>query len=210
MTAIRLQAKNKDRVNVELDGAFAFGLSKILAVGLRIGQVLSAEQVADLQVQDEVEVGYRRAVKWVAGRPRSEAELKRYLGRKDVSEASVEAIIERLRQTGLADDMAFARAWVENRMAFRPRGASALRAELRGKGLSRRAIEAAVSELDEDDAVLRAAEKAARRYQNLEWELFQKRMRGYLARRGFHTYQIRTVIPRVWREVAGRESEDRE
>lgn len=210
MTAIRLQSRNKDRVNVELDGEFAFGLAKILAVGLKVGQYLGPDQVAELQGEDEVEEGYRRAVRLIARRPRSEQELKRYLRGRDVSEAAQEGVIDRLRQAGLADDHAFARAWVENRMAFRPRGALALRAELRSKGVSREAIDSALSELDEDEAVYRAAQKAARRYQGLDWESFHKRMRGYLARRGFGTYQIRTVISRVWREVAGRESEDRE
>ncbi len=210
MTAIRLQSKNKDRANVELDGEFAFGLAKILAVGLKVGQYLGPERVEELRAQDEVEQGYRRAAKLIARRPRSERELRHYMRRRDVSEAAQEGILDRLRQAGLADDQAFARAWVENRMAFRPRGAAALRAELRSKGIPGQAIENALSELDEDEAAFRAALKAARRYRSLDWELFHKRMRGYLARRGFHTHQIRTVIPRVWREVAGRESEDRE
>jgi regulatory protein len=210
VTAIRLQSRNKDRVNVELDGEFAFGLAKILAVGLKVGQHLGPERVAELQAEDEVEEGYRRAAKLIARRPRSVQELRHYLRRKDVSETGQEGVLERLRETGLADDQAFAKAWVENRTAFRPRGAAGLRAELRKKGVSRQAIESALSGLDEDEAVYRAAQKAARRYQGLAWQLFQKRMRGYLARRGFNTYQIRTVIPRVWREVAGRESEDRE
>jgi regulatory protein len=210
VTAIRLQAKNKDRVNVELDGKFAFGLAKILAVGLKVGQPLGPDDIANLLAQDEVEVGYRKAAKLIARRPRSEKELRRYLRGKDVSEEAREGIIQRLRRMGLADDQAFAQAWVENRMAFRPRGAVALRAELKSKGLSREVIDTALSELDEDEAAYRAAQKASRRYQNLDWESFRKRTRGYLARRGFHSDQIRTVIPRVWREVAGSESEDRE
>jgi regulatory protein len=210
VTAIRLQTKNKDRVNVELDGAFGFGLAKILAVGLKVGQYLDAKSIAELQAEDEVEEGYRRAARLVARRPHSEQELRRYLQRKDISDAGQESVLERLRRVGLADDQAFAQAWVENRMAFRPRGAAALRAELRSKGISQPAIESALSELDEDEAAYQAAQKAARRYQGLDWELFHKRMRGYLARRGFHSYQIRTVVERVWREVTERESEDRE
>ncbi len=197
-------------MNVELDGEFAFGLAKILAVGLKLGQRLGPERIAELQAEDEVESSYRWATRWVARRLRSEQELRRFLRRKDISEAAQEGVIERLRLAGLADDRAFAQAWVENRIAFRPRGAAALRAELRGKGVSRQVIEQALSDLDEDEAVYRAAQKAAHRYQGLDWELFHKRMRGYLSRRGFHNHQIRTVIPRVWREVAGRESEDRE
>jgi regulatory protein len=210
VTAIRLQSKNRNRVNVDLDGTFAFGLAKILAVGLKVGQILGPQEIADLQAKDEIEEGYRRAAKWVSRRPRSERELRRYLAGKDVSAAAQDKVIDRLRQAGLADDQAFARAWVENRSAFRPRSAFALRDELRGKGIPRQAIDDALADLDEDEVAFLAAQKAARRYSGLDKQLFQKRVRAYLARRGFHSYQIRTVVPRVWAEIAGRESEDRE
>ena len=49
VTALKVQARNKNRVNVYLDGEFAFGLVKIEAVRLRLGQELSESAVAALK-----------------------------------------------------------------------------------------------------------------------------------------------------------------
>ena len=56
VTALKLQKRNKNRVNVYLDGEFAFGLARIVAAWLSTGQELTEEKIAELQAQDNVEV----------------------------------------------------------------------------------------------------------------------------------------------------------
>jgi len=121
ITALRFQKRNKDRVNVYLDGQFAFGLTAIEAVRLRVGQMLSDDDVARLQVQDEVERAYERALYFLSYRPRSEAEVRRNLRKKNVEDRVAEVVVERLTRTGLLDDQEFARYWVESRLQFNRR-----------------------------------------------------------------------------------------
>ena len=45
ITEITPQKKNKERVNVYLDGDFAFGLSLMTATGLSTGQVLAEDEI---------------------------------------------------------------------------------------------------------------------------------------------------------------------
>lgn len=210
ITAIRLQAKDSSRVNVHLDDSFAFGLAKILAVSLKRGQDLTDEAIAELQRRDEEERAYQQACRWIARRPRSEAELVKYFERKQVGSSAQAGAMHRLHQAGLVDDRAFAQAWVENRMAFRPRSAWALRVELKQKGVDSADIDAALSTFDERGAALLAARKAARRWQQADQPLFQKRVGEYLRRRGFHLPIIRAVVEQVWCEATEHESEVRE
>jgi len=58
ITAIEPQQKNSQRVNVYLDGEFAFGLASILAAWLKVGQELSEEKIASLKTDDESEITY--------------------------------------------------------------------------------------------------------------------------------------------------------
>ena len=95
---------------------------------------------------------------------------------------------------------AFAELWVENRSEFRPRGSRMLRAELRQKGIPDRVISSALEGLDEASLALKAARKKARRYRELEWHEFRKKLYGFLARRGFHY----GVISEVVRKYLGR------
>jgi regulatory protein len=200
ITALKLQKRNKNRVSVYLDGEYAFGLAKIVAAWLQVGQELTTEKVQELKAKDGVEVALQRAINFLSYRPRSENEVRQNLKKHKVEEEVIEEIIQRLQLGGLVDDKNFAELWVENRSDLRPRGSKALRMELRQKGIPFEIIEETLEDLDEDELAYRAAKKQARKLKGLEWQDFRKKMYGFLARRGFNYGIISTIIPRVWEE----------
>jgi regulatory protein len=187
VTALKVQARNKDRVNVYLDGQYAFGLAKIEAVRLKIGQVLTEADVNRLKGADVVEVAHVRALRLLSYRPRTEAEIRRNLQKHFDDPAVIEQVLERLRRSGLADDEAFGRMWVENRMHFQPKARRALKAELRQKGLTADQAEAILAESHGGDeaAAYQAAAARAHKLARLPRDEFFRKLGGYLARRGF-------------------------
>lgn len=202
ITALKVQERNRQRVNVYLDGDFAFGLAAIEAARLKIGQSLSDEDIARLEAAETIETAHERALKLLSHRPRSEAEIRRRL-RRSVSEAVLGEVVARLRRSGLVDDEAFARYWVENRAQFRPKARRALKAELRQKGLTGDQAEAALdaAPASDDDAAYQAAAAHARRLAKLPRPDFFRKLGGFLARRGFDYDTIRATVERVWREA---------
>lgn len=204
ITALKLQARNPNRVNVFVDGAFAFGLVKSEAVRLRVGQELTESEVARLQARDSEEMAYLRILKFLAVRPRSEAEVRQRLRRQGVDEALQAVLLERLRQANLLNDAEFAQQWVENRAAFRPRSKRALQAELRHKGVSASVQAAVLPTVDEASAALNAARKRAARWAGLTWAEFRHKMGGFLARRGFDYDTISATTAEVWGELTGK------
>ncbi len=200
ITALRVQKRNPQRVNVYLDGKFAFGLARIVAAWLRVGQELSEEKIAALREADAQEQAYQRALRYLSYRPRSEAEVRAYLEKHGVAPSTIAQVLTRLRDLRLVDDAAFARAWVENRGTFRPRGRRALQSELQQKGVPAEIIEQALAEVDEERWALQAGAKALRRYAHLEWPAFRQKMGAYLARRGFTYETIRAVLPQLWEQ----------
>ena len=207
ITALKRQSNNRNRLNVHLDGEYSFSLAGVLANGLKVGQVLSDDHIASLKQRDSEEAAYRRALRLISRRPRSEHELGINFNRNQVPDAVQAAVFTRLREAHLVDDWAFAEAWVENRREFRPRSAKALRVELRKKGVPQEAIEAALEDYRDEDAAYKAARKAARRWKNSDYEEFHKRVGAYLSRRGFNHTTISPVVERVWRETTGVQDE---
>ncbi|HLV43730.1 MAG TPA: RecX family transcriptional regulator [Aggregatilineales bacterium] len=202
ITALVAQKRNKERVNVYIDGEFAFGLALIEALKLHKGQTLTDEEIDRLKALDEVEVAHERALNLLSYRPRSTDEVRRKLQESNkFSENAVDKALEKLERAGLLDDEAFARYWVENRERFSPRSARALRHELRQKGVSDRVVEDAVTSLDEEDAAYRAAQAKLSRYANAEEDEFRKKLGGYLSRRGFSYGTVRDVLDRIWNEI---------
>jgi regulatory protein len=209
VTALKMQAKNKNRVNVYLDGEFSFGLVKIEAARLRLGQELSGSAIAALKSADEAEVNYERALRFLSYRPRSEAEIRRYLQKRAAPEVQSEAIVDRLKRAGLVDDTSFAGMWVENRATFKPKAKRALKAELRAKGVPVKEIEAAVAAVDEPAAARQLAEARAPRLLRLKLskQEFKKKLGEFLARRGFDYETISEAVEAVWQDRDGDEND---
>jgi regulatory protein len=201
ITRLQVQARNKQRINVYLDGQYAFSLAALIGVPLRRGQVLSDREIADLRRADAVQHAYDQALDFLGYRARSQAEVERYLADKGVEPDVVAAVLSRLYMAGLLDDTAFARAWVENRETFQPRGARGLRYELEHKGIDPEVIAEVVAGVDETDSAYRAAQARAWQIASLDREAFRRKLGGFLARRGFDYDVIREVIDRLWHET---------
>lgn len=201
ITALAVQKRNPNRVNVHLDGEFAFGLARIVAAWLRVGQELSEEKIEQLQLEDARERAYQQAMLFLSYRARSESEIRQNLRKHEIPEPVIELTLERLRQDGLANDQQFARAWVENRSTFRPRSRRLMAMELRQKGLADEAVSAAVADVDDEALAYEAAQKRVARLKSLEWNEFRKKMSDFLARRGFSYSVIAPVVTRTWNEA---------
>jgi len=94
---------------------------------------------------DDPAVVLDAAARFIEVRPRSVDEVRRRLRDAGYQAEHVDVAIERMLALGYLDDAAFARTWVESRDRARPRGARALRDELRRKGVSAEAVEAAIA-----------------------------------------------------------------
>lgn len=203
VTRLVAQKRDKERVNVYLDGTFAFGLTLEEAYRLRIGQELSDAEVEALRDEDGYHKAYARALEYLSRRPRSQKEMDRYLRDKDVKEEHRARVLERLERVGLLNDAAFARYWIENRDAFRPKGPQALRFELRQKGLDDSTINDALAESEADpmEGAMRVAQSYLPRLRQIEErQQFHKKLAAHLARRGFGWGVITPIVEQLWRE----------
>ena len=202
ITALKAQKKNPNRINVYLDGEFAFGLSRIVAAWLSVGQALEDEQIARMQQQDATEVALDNAVKFISYRSRTESEIRRKLSEKGFSDEDIHKVLERLRSNGLVADEQFARSWVENRSVAHPRSRRLMAMELRQKGVTESDIDKALEGTEDDDELAyQAATQYAHRLAKLDWDKFRERLSGYLMRRGFAYGTIAPLVRRVWSEL---------
>jgi regulatory protein len=201
VTAIEAQKKRSNRVNIYLDGEFAFGLERITAAWLRVGQELDEKKIEQLQAEDARERAFQQALLYLSYRARSESEIRRNLLKHEIPESVIEETLQRLRRDGLANDDQFARAWVENRSTFRPRSRRMMELELRRKGLDEESTKSALEDVDDEALAYEAAQKRSPRFKGLEWSGFRTKLSWFLARRGFPYSVITAVVTRIWNET---------
>lgn len=210
ITALSVQKKNPNRVNIYLDGEFAFGVARITAAWLKNGDELSDEKIAKLLAEDTREWAYQQALLYLSYRARSEKEIRQNLHKHEMPEEVIEETLERLRKAGLVNDNEFAQIWVENRGTFRPRSRRALEMELRQKGLDDETVHAAVSGVDENALAYNSAIKRVNRLKGQQWSEFRKKLSEYLARRGFPYSVIAPTVLQVWNEAQADDTRLRE
>jgi regulatory protein len=202
ITALRAGRGRGKRVNIYLDGKFAFSLEAEVAIreGLRVEQELSTERIKTLSGADNLQRCLNAAALYLSYRPRSEPELRERLRRRGFDEEIVEKTVSRLSEQGLVDDAAFARFWTENREYFSPRSQRLTRLELRKKGVAGEIIDRVVGSIDDEESAYRAAEKKARSLSRADYRSFRRRLGDHLRRRGFSYWVISRAVEKLWRE----------
>ena len=201
ITALVVQKRNPNRVNIHLDGEYAFGVARIVAAWLKVGAELDEKKIEQLQVEDARERALQQAMLFLSYRARSESEIRQNLRKHEIPESVIDLTLDRLRQNGLANDNEFAQAWVENRSTFRPRSRRMLAMELRQKGLDDESMQSALKSVDDEPLAYEAAQKRAVRFKDLEWSEFRKKLSDFLARRGFPYSVVAPVVTRIWNET---------
>ena len=194
ITDIKAQVKTPGRYSIFVDGKFSFGLSEgaLLDAGVRVGQELSAPQLAELKQTAQNDKAYNRALGLLARRPRSEWEMRDYLKRKDYDQALIDATVTRLRDGGWLDDADFAKRWVENRRLLKSTSRRRLQQELKAKRVSDDIISMVLAEDDTDEKqvlqelILRKRKQS--RYQEPD------KLMAYLLRQGYNYGDIKDAL----------------
>lgn len=205
ITAITVQAKNKNRVNVMVDGVYRFSLdiAQLAELGLKKHIDYTEEQLVALEDESVFGKVYTRALEYTFSRPHSAKEIRDYLWKKTrdtktktgtvrrgVSPQITERVFERLTEKGHVNDESFTRFWVENRHLRRGASHKKLTAELMAKGVDRSIIEKALSSSTRDDTseLMKVIEKRRPRYAD------ENKLVAYLIRQGFSYDDVKRAL----------------
>jgi len=210
ITAIEPHHKNPDEWHISLDGAYAFTLdgATVVAESLAVGYELAPGDVERLRAMSEERRVFDAALRFLAHRPRSRAEVRRRLlrrqpNRPERSAEAVDRVLARLERMNLLDDRAFADFWAEQRERFSPRAAYAVSQELRARGVDRDTADSAVDPEGDAERALEAGRARARSLTSLDYPTFRARLGPFLQRRGFSYGIVRDTVRALWEELHG-------
>ena len=203
ITDLRPGKSGAKRVNVFLNGKFAFSLQAKVAIekDLQIGQELSPIEIEALTREERFQCCLDAATRYLSYRPRSEAEIREKLSRRGFGDDSIQPVMDRLKEQKLLDDAAFAEFWAENRQEFSPRSQRLTILELRRKGISPEIAERAANTVNDSDSAYRAALSKAQRLPVSDQVAFRRRLGEYLRRRGFSYEVANQAVDKAWQEL---------
>ncbi len=205
ITALKIQVRDKDRVNVFVDGKYRFSLdiTQVAELGIKNGAEYSESELVELENESQFGKLYTRALEYALTRPRSQREMRDYLYRKTrdtrtktgsikkgVTKELTERVFDRLTAKGYVDDEKFAQFWVENRNVRKGVSKRKLQAELAAKGIERQLIEQTLGGSERTDAeeIQKIIAKKAGKYDD------PQKLIAYLARQGFRYDDIQDAL----------------
>ena len=205
ITSISAQVRDKNRVNISIDGKYRFSLdfTQLIDLNIKVGNEYTEQQLEDLENESQFGKLYMRALEYSLMRPHSKYELSQYLYRKTrdtltktgsirkgVSKVLTERVFDRIIEKGYVNDESFTRYWIENRQLRKGISRRKLQAELASKGVDRSIVESLLAETDrsDDDEIVKIIEKKAAKYND------DQKLTTYLARQGFGYDDIKQAI----------------
>lgn len=153
--------------------------------------------VEDLPEEPDPEQIADRIVRGLSRKSLSVAEVEARLYTEGVAEKDALDILERFARFGYLDDYRMAESLVLQLRERKKLGRSSIMQELRARKLDPDAIATALDELDGDDEYRTAMELARKRLpslRSLSDEVAERRLSGFLARRGYSGALVQRVV----------------
>jgi regulatory protein len=205
ITAISAQIKDKNRVNISVDGKYRFSLDiyQLAELSLKVGKTFEEAELIALEQESQFGKVYSRALEYCLMRPHSAREVRDYLYRKTrpkrdksgelkpgVSTEITERVFDRLSDKKYIDDIKFAKYWVENRSISKGTSFRKLKSELCAKGINSKTIDEVLGDAERDDKteMQKIIIKKRARYPD------NKKLIAYLVRLGFDYDDIKQAL----------------
>ena len=203
ITDIQPQLQNASHLQIYLDDTPSVVVPLILVenLGLRIGLEIEAEVIEKLIEADAMMRAKNIALEMLREEIYSKTQMTRNLDKEGFSENTVETIVTELIQSGHIRDRQFAEKWVQRRQKSNPRGRKVLKQELIEKGVDRETAEQVINKIntkDEESLAFQIAQKQAKKYKRLPHQVAQRRLHGFLSRRGYDSDLIMKIMHQVF------------
>ncbi|CCQ97828.1 Regulatory protein RecX [[Clostridium] ultunense Esp] len=178
---------NGKRVNVYLNGEFAFGLMVEIQYkyGLKEGMVIDQDFVEEVLLEEEQLKANNAALSYLTHRKRTEKEIIDKLKKKGFEENIIEKTLDYLQNYGLVNDLDFASSFARDKIKLNKQGPQRIKYELYRKGISQEIIEEILKEDDEYPRALELAKKKLPSYKNDNRDKIYRKLGGFLQRRGY-------------------------
>lgn len=198
---VERQKKNSKRMNIYVNGEFAFAVHEDIMVKYRLlkGRTIQSEDLKDILCAEEFHRAEQAGLKYLGYRPRTEKEMRAHLRQKDVPVDTIETLIEQFKEKQYLNDERYARAWVEERMRLKPRGLLKMKQELMQKGVEEWIIDSALAQIDPNDEMQAALKDAEKKWSRMKKEPGYKmkaKLGQHLQSKGYTMDVIRNILER--------------
>ncbi|NMB26795.1 MAG: hypothetical protein GX987_01930 [Tissierellia bacterium] len=189
--------RNKKRVNIYIDGEFAFGILKEIQYKYKLWENTEIDRnyIEDILIAEQQAKANDYALRFISYRQRSKKEIQDKLTKEGFDNKFIENTIAYLESHRLIDDLEFAKSFARDKINLNKYGPQKIKYELYKKGISDEIIDEV---LDEDDTeytrALKLAKKKLPTYKKDDKNGKYRKLGGFLQRRGYSSDCVYKIL----------------
>jgi regulatory protein len=199
----------KKRLFRFVENEFSFGVQvqTIERFRLRKGDEIDSILYEKITAFNQTISARRTAQKFLNTRRRTERDVRKKLQQGDIPEELIDMVIDELKEAKLIDDVAYAQAFIHDRLLTKSVSKGKLALELQAKRVDRATSNEALQGISsDDDEIDRALDAARKKLPGLERKEADDRKRSqqlyvFLAGRGFTGSIIKKTLQRLGQSV---------
>lgn len=193
ITELKLQTKNKNRVNLYLDDEFFCGieLETLMKHNLKVGSEIEKEKLEKLQQESDSQVAFTKVLNLISKTMKTKKQLETYLQQKGYAINVVEYVIKKLEEYNYVNDELYASMYVKQES--KKSGINKIKQQLFLKGVAKEIVEKVLSEpLIQENEIENLVNKYMKNREHTQKEF--AKLYAYLMRRGFTYEQIKPFL----------------
>ena len=205
ITKIEEQKRNKDRVNIYVDGKYERSASKysIKINGIKEDMEINLEKLEKVIHTDDVEKAKGYVVDYHLNK--SYELIKRKLKQKEYNDKVIEEVMDFLKQYELVDDKVYAESKAKDLQNLNKKSKRMIEMELKRSGIDQETINEALENIDEDkeyENAKKIVEKKINDYKRKSANIYEFKNRIYrlLASKAYDSDMITKIMNEYERE----------
>ncbi len=193
ITQLKIQSKDKNKVNLFLDGEFYCSLSLEVAVKHNLKKdIMIDEKVLDgIVLESEKSFAYNQALKLVSTRYKTKKEVEKYLQEKGYASPTIIYVLKRLMEYDFINDERYVESFVAHNM--QKDGVIKIKQKLLQKGVKEDIIDSVINSIESQDEQIKTLAVKYMKTKEKTKENYAKLFR-YLMGKGFRYEEVLSVL----------------
>lgn len=199
VTEVKLQSKNKDRVNIYINDEFSFSCSKEIVYSNNIckGKSIDLDYIKSIITEDNYIKCKNSALRIIERRYKTERQITDKLIEKQYDTDTIKKTVNFLKEYKFIDDFKFTRLYIEEKINHC--GKKKIMYDLKKKGISEQVIEKQLEILDNAAYEENAFKFAEKKYNSLiknenNVKNIYRRLGNYLIRNGYDSALVKKIL----------------
>lgn len=193
ITALKIQVRDKNKVNVFLNNTYfcSLSLETVMKYNLKPNMMVEEAVIEKYQMESEKSLAYDKALKLISTRYKTQKEVEKYLEEKGYLPSTIWYVIKKLLDYNFIDDERYVESYLSHHKE--KDGVNKIRQQLLMKGIREEIIESALSKVENQfDEIIKFKEKYMKGKEETR-ENYMKLYR-YLIGKGFKSDEILQVL----------------